>query len=82
MNAWFAFTTSWFRKFIRTQTETGIRLEWYGRDRRQIRTKRIRLGERGIISSLKKARAAYLAALRALDIDDNDVNPLLEFARS
>jgi hypothetical protein len=28
------------------------------------------------------ARAAYLAALRALDTDDNDVNPLLGFARA
>lgn len=28
------------------------------------------------------ARAAYLAALRALDADENDVNPLLAFARS
>jgi Fic-DOC domain mobile mystery protein B len=28
------------------------------------------------------ARAAYLAALRALDANENDVRPLLEFARS
>ncbi|PYT95238.1 MAG: mobile mystery protein B [Acidobacteria bacterium] len=28
------------------------------------------------------ARAAYLAALRALDANDNDVKPLLDFARS
>jgi Fic-DOC domain mobile mystery protein B len=28
------------------------------------------------------ARAAYLAALRALDTDENDINPLLRFARS
>lgn len=28
------------------------------------------------------ARAAYLAALRALDINENDVKPLLDFARS
>lgn len=28
------------------------------------------------------ARAAYLAALRALDANENDVNPLLTFARS
>lgn len=28
------------------------------------------------------ARAAYLAALRALDANENDVKPLLEFARS
>jgi fido (protein-threonine AMPylation protein) len=29
-----------------------------------------------------KAHATYLAALRALDINENDVKPLLEFARS
>jgi len=29
-----------------------------------------------------KARAAYLAALRALDADENDVQPLFAFARS
>ena len=29
-----------------------------------------------------KARATYLAALRALDMNENDVKPLLEFARS
>jgi Fic-DOC domain mobile mystery protein B len=28
------------------------------------------------------ARTAYLAALRALDMNENDVKPLLEFARS
>ena len=28
------------------------------------------------------ARAAYLAALRALDVNENDVKPLLAFARS
>jgi Fic-DOC domain mobile mystery protein B len=30
----------------------------------------------------ESARAAYLAALRALDANENDVKPLLEFARS
>jgi len=30
----------------------------------------------------KGARAAYLAALRALDANENDVKSLLEFARS
>jgi hypothetical protein len=29
-----------------------------------------------------RARAAYLAALRALDTDENDVKSLLAFARS
>ena len=29
-----------------------------------------------------RARAAYLAALRALDANENDVKSLLEFARS
>jgi len=29
-----------------------------------------------------RARAAYLAALRALDANENDVKPLLAFARS
>jgi hypothetical protein len=28
------------------------------------------------------ARTAYLAALRALDANENDVKPLLDFARS
>jgi hypothetical protein len=74
--------TSLFRKSIHSQTETA--------DTRMItdviavnyEQPEFSWGAGANLVAEGRARAAYLAALRALDANENDVKPLLELARS